>query len=405
MKILDIMPRIPFPPDDGGKIVLYNTYKYLSELGFDIDVFTFSNEDTDDSIIKKLQEYGNIRIIRKNTKNDFTNILKYTFKNKPIYSYKYINREVLNELDKMYLDKKYDIIHCEHSATALAGLYLKEKYPVILGHRMHNIEWKIWERFANEYPEYSLKKYFVKKQAELLRNFEIDFYSKADINYSITDTDRDNALEYSPDSNIITSSIGVDPERWKLDYYIKRDKYELIIATTYSWVHNINGLKWFIEKVLPLVQKSIPDVKLTMLGKNIPDYFKNHPNKAINPVGYVDSISYHLNKANLYIAPLFVGSGIRVKILEAMAMELPVIATKISAEGIKSENDKTENGLFVSDDANNQAEKIIELIQNNNLRNNYGKKAREYVFNNFDWKTNIQIMIDKYKELLNEKKD
>jgi glycosyltransferase involved in cell wall biosynthesis len=405
MKILDIMPRIPFPPDDGGRIVLYNTYKYLSELGCEIDIFTFSNDNINEDIINKLKEYGNIKIVRKNTKNDFANILKYTLKNKPIYVYKYINNYVLSELERMYQNRQYDIIHCEHSATALAGLFLKQKYDVLLGHRMHNIEWKIWERYANEYKPNSLKKYFVKKQSNLLKKFEIDFYSKANINFSITDTDRDYALSNNPSANIMTSSIGVDPERWKINNNIERNENELIIATTYGWIHNINGLKWFIEKVLPIIQKEIPNIKLTMLGKNIPDYFKNHPNKAVNPVGYVDSVSYHLNRANLYIAPLFVGSGIRVKILEAMAMELPVIATKISAEGIKEEESITDNGLFVSDDPTFQAHKIIELIKNKKNRNDYGRKAREYVLQNFDWKTNIQIMLNKYKELLYEKEN
>lgn len=238
----------------------------------------------------------------------------------------------------------------------------------------------------------------------LLKSFENLLYNKCDVNFSVTDTDKNYALKYSPKANIVTSSIGVDPERWIVKD-LKRNTNELIIATTYKWIHNINGLKWFIEKVLPEVQAIIPDVKLTLLGKNVPDYFKHRANKAINPIGYVDSVSEYLNKASVYIAPLFVGSGIRVKILEAMAMELPVVATRISAEGIKDEDQKIDNGLFVSDNPAVQAKTIINLLQNNKLRDSEGSKAKDFVYKNFDWKSNINIMINNYEKLLNDKKN
>lgn len=396
MKVLHIMPRFPYPPDDGGKIVLYNTIKYLSKFT-EIHLLTFSNFEIRD--FGDIEDYAKIYIINKNTKNSFSNILKYVLINKPIFVYKYYNRNILSFAKKLHKKNNFEFILCEHSSTGKIGLMLKKKFNIPLGHRLHNVEWKIWERFYQEFHKYSPKRYLLKQQTKLLKKFEIDLIKKSDINFTITETDKKYILKDTNDANVLTSSIGVDFDKWKVTDTTK-NRFELIIATTYNWIHNINGLKWFIKKVLPLIKKEIPEVKLTLLGKNLPVEFKNFKDSSINPEGYVDDIVSRLNKAVIYIAPLFVGSGIRVKILEAMAVELPVIATKISAEGIKESN---ENGLFVSDNHQKQSEIILDLLKNPDKRVKYGKAARNFVINNYNWKNNINIIYNSLKNIANAK--
>ena len=99
---------------------------------------------------------------------------------------------------------------------------------------------------------------------------------------------------------------------------------------------------------------------------------------------------------------MFVGAGIRIKILEAMAMEMPVVATSISALGINA--DET-NGLFIEDDPIKYADKILELMQNDEQRNKAGINAREFIKNSFDWNKNVKIIVDEYKKITENNKN
>jgi glycosyltransferase involved in cell wall biosynthesis len=253
----------------------------------------------------------------------------------------------------------------------------------------------IWERYAKSLCNFDPKKYYVASQAKKLKSREINFIKNADVSFPITENDKNTALEFAPNSNLVIATGGVNQAEF-LPKEVERKPLRLIIATTYSWVHNVNGLIWFMESVLPLVLKKFPEVEIELIGKNPPEIFKN--NRNIILTGYVDKVQSYLNSASIYIAPLFVGSGIRIKILEAMAMELPVIATSISAEGIFA---KESDGLLISNDPEITATNVIRLLDNPSLCRDLGKNARKFVLQNFTWDRSVKIMYDEYMKLLN----
>jgi glycosyltransferase involved in cell wall biosynthesis len=148
---------------------------------------------------------------------------------------------------------------------------------------------------------------------------------------------------------------------------------------------------------MPDIIKLFPTVKLNVIGKGTPE---NLLNKNINNsyfYGYVDDITPFMNKSLMFVAPLFVGSGIRIKILEALAMELPVIATSIAAEGIpKMKN----NGIIIADDKESFVRAISLLINNPEQATKIGKNGRMFVEQYFDWEKNISKMLENIKKSL-----
>src|SRR5690606_1383589 len=107
--------------------------------------------------------------------------------------------------------------------------------------------------------------------------------------------------------------------------------------------------------------------------------FDNYKDLGVEKLGFVEDIKPYLEKAQVYIAPLFVGSGIRIKILEAMAMKLPVVATDISAEGIRANNDY---GLYIANNEREFIDAIKKLFDDPEERANAGNKARQFIENN-----------------------
>ncbi len=396
MKILQLSQQFPFPETDGGRIGIASIYRELSKLGAEITFLCYKNSDIVNNDILEAKKYGNLVFINHSIQNSKFRILKSIFDSKALYIRKHFNDNIKLQVKKIISNIDFDIIHTDHSAMAEMALYIKELTGKPISLRLHNIEWKIWQRYADALSFYPAKKY-IERQAYLLRNFEESIFNKFEVLLPITNVDYEYLMQFETHNKIEIASAGVDLNKWSPETKV-RNKNEIIIATTYNWVHNVDGLIWFIEEVLPLVRDENPNAFLTLLGKDLPQKLKKYPDKGVNAVGFVDQIQPYLNNAGVYINPLFVGAGIRIKILEAMAMELPVVATSVAAEGIEANEN---NGLFRADNKVDFAKIILKLMQDNILWQSSSNNARELVRHKYQWSNVGNIIYNTYKSVIN----
>ncbi len=396
MKILQITPRFSFPEDDGGKISIANIFKQFSLQNAEATLFSLNCERIPDEAVSEAKRYGNVILFDHNTKNTPIKIAKSIFANTSIYIEKHINKKILDCIDKLINIHNYDVIHADHTCMGPIALHFQNKYNIPFGLRLHNVEYKIWQRYIDEIKN-PIKKLYIANQAKLLKNKEAELISQANVNFAITENDRQGALQIAPRANIITASAGVDLAVWQPSDFKQRNPNHLVLATTFNWVHNVNALRWFLENILPALFEKNPQTKMFIIGKNPPEWIENSHSIGAVPLGYLSDIKPVIQKCGIYVAPLFVGSGIRIKILEAMAMELPVVATSISAEGINA----TENeGLFIENSKDGYVDTILKLMNNNDLRINSGKSARNFIQQNFNWSTNVQKMLHAYSQII-----
>ncbi len=397
MNILHLMPQFPIPYNEGGKIVLFNTFRELAEQGNNVTMVCFSNAQIDKNYLLEANKYGEVIVINHSMKNNKFRIAKSVFTPKSIFFDKHYNKKIEKEVFKIVEKGNYDIVQCEHSPMGQLGLAIRNKYGIPFSIRLHNIEFEIWQRYAEYLPIKSVKKIYIADQARLIKQEETEIYDKADICITISKDDKQKAEILNPNGNYITSLPGVDLNYWNLETIVKKNPYEMIIATTYNWVHNADGLKWFLDEVLPIIRQSLPHSYISIIGKNPPEWLNKYKDKGVNLLGYLSDIRPNMNTSSLYISPLFVGSGIRIKILEAMAMGLPIVSTKVSAEGNFASEDE---GLQVSDEPKEFAQLCINRLNFAAKAKSDGEAGRKYIENNFNWKKNIKIIIDKYKEIL-----
>lgn len=393
-KILQISPQNVFPPTDGGKIGIFNIFKYLNKYT-QTDIAFYFDEINKKNYWDNWREIGNLYPINLNTKNTKYRIIKAFLTNQSLYLTKHFNFKVISQLEILIEKNKYDAIICDHTAMAETGLYLANKYNLPIYLRLHNIEYLIWERYAQSLSKYNPLKLFIAQQAKLLKAYEINVLDKFNYLFAINENEKQLIKNLSPKSKVEVINVGVDLDMWNYkstDFNFKIEN-TLAIATNYNWVHNVNGIEWFIQEVMPIVKQKYPDVILKLFGKGIPDKLRNLDDNVI-AVGFVEDIVSELKKCQIYIAPLFVGAGIRIKILEAMSLGLPTIATKISADGINSNDNTKDNGLFISDDAKEQAHKIIQLLDDRSLLEIESRRAAKFIKENYNWDNSILKMLE-----------
>ncbi len=401
LKILQLAPRFPFPMDDGGKIGIASIYSEYSRQNCEVTLFSFDDNKVSFSALDEAESYGKVILLPYSTKNTYKRIFMSLFSSEALFISKHYNKHLRNALIKQFSKGEFYVIHADHSSMMPLALELKKILKIPVGLRLHNIEWLIWQRYADVLPAMSPKKWYISRQAKLLRKAEATLFKDADVCFAITEQDKIRALEISPEANVVVASAGVDSAIWKPRTDIAKNPNELILATTYNWVHNVDAVRWFINSVLAKLRETNPDIILTLTGKNPPKWLNRYTNDGVNLLGYVPDVKPHLNQAAVYVAPLFVGGGIRIKILEAMAMSLPVVASSVSAEGI---NAGEKEGLFIADDARTFISHVQRLLGEEQLRRTAGEGARNFIINEFTWQKNVKIMIDCFSQLIRKVK-
>jgi glycosyltransferase involved in cell wall biosynthesis len=386
MRILQLCPQFPFPPTDGGKIGMLSITKSLVENGAHVHVLCLSKTIPSEKDTQGFKEYtgAEIACIQHNTTNTIFSIFLSLFNaTYPLYITKHRSAHFHHAIEDLLKKCTFDGIFCDHSCMIESALWAATKQkgiPVFA--RLHNIEYKIWERYAERLSKFNPIHWYIASQAKKLRLFEARHYDKVSLCYAITNHDAMIAKNMSPQASISTLTAGVHINELIPDNTIEKIPHRMIHASTFDWIHNREALYWFLKEVFPAIKSHISNAELVVLGKHIPEDILTMKNQDILAKGFVPSIVPEYSAASFFIAPLFVGSGIRIKILEAMSLGLPVIASSIAAEGILATQDQ---GLIICDNAEDFAKQSVFLLNNPHITIRLGLEARNYIVQNHSW--------------------
>ena len=165
-----------------------------------------------------------------------------------------------------------------------------------------------------------------------------------------------------------------------------------------NWIPNEEGIDWFLNKVWDLINMKMPDLKFYLAGREMPDWLINNKKTNVEVVGEVESAQDFINSKVIMIVPLFSGSGIRIKIIEGMALGKAIISTKLGAEGIHYEDNKN---ILIANTPEEFVDQIEKCIKSKKLCETIGFNARKLIEKKYDNKKIIQNLVDFYKEIRN----
>ncbi len=398
MKILQLVNRIPYPLNDGGSIAVHCNTEGFLQAGVELSMLAMNTTrhwvDINSlpplydqlKLFKSVRVDNRIRIIPA-----FLNLFKKSSYNID----RFISDTYKNALITLLQEEQFDIIQLE-------GLYLSPYLPLIrqyskaaIAMRQHNIEFRIWQRLAQQ-AQNPLKKAYLKLLAKRLRRFELERLKDYDI-----------ILPISAEDEQYLKKLGCRTAMYLHPFGINISDIPFVPAYTpplhlyhigaMDWLPNQESVNWLLDHVMPIIRKELPGIRLYLAGRNMSENLLklNQPNVII--AGAVpDALAFEKDKSILLV-PLLSGGGVRIKIFKGMAMGKTVVTTSIGLEGIDARDGKE---VFVADSAEQFAHHIIKLVHEPELIRQTGFAARKLIEKQYDQKKIIEDLIIRYGQLL-----
>ncbi|HPX34839.1 MAG TPA: glycosyltransferase family 4 protein [Bacteroidales bacterium] len=399
MKILILCNKSPYPPKEGGPIAMNAIIEGLIEAGHQVKVLAINTNKyfiKENDIPESYRQKTGIETVYIDLSIKPLDALLNLFSKDSYHVQRFISKEFEKKLISILQNDTFDIVQLEtlYISPFIETIRENSKAKIVL--RAHNIEHLIWERVA-EISSNPLKKLYLKHLAKKLKNYELEIISKYDGIATITSKDASSFKNTGCEVPIISIPFGIDLEKIKEKPGIKAEFPSLFHIGAMNWMPNIEGIKWFLDKVWPLIQPEFPNLKFYIAGRSMPSwlYQKQLPNVEI--VGEVpDAFDFMYSKA-IEIVPLFSGSGIRIKIIEGMAVAKAIISTTIGAEGINVTHEKN---ILLADDPIAFANAVKRCVNDEQFVLSLGTNARELIRNEHSNKQIIEKLTKFYHSLV-----
>jgi glycosyltransferase involved in cell wall biosynthesis len=321
------------------------------------------------------------------------NALLNLFTDKSYVIERFNSKAYSDKLTDILSKEEFDIIHIDGLPACLYIDTLRQYSKAKLVQRAHNVEYKIWERAA-EADASAPKKWYLGVQAKRLKAFEAEALAKVDTVLAISREDEGFIHELQPAAKTIIVPAGMDIDESKP--VLQPDDLSLFFIGALDWLPNLQGLEWFLKVVWPKVHEAFPEMKFHIAGKKMPAQFYNFESLNVVAHGEVPSSVEFINSHSVLLSPLVSGSGVRIKIIEAMAMGKVILATSVAAEGSGAEDGRD---ILIANDAEGYIRQIQRLKTETGLSARLSQNARAFALENFQNKTVIARLLDYYRLL------
>lgn len=379
LRILVLSPIEPFPPHGGWQTVIYNDITHLALLGHEIKVLATTYRKN--FLSTGLEGVAEVDYFNIHNSSRIIQVAKNLVYRTPFTVKRHMHPELIGVLKSIIADGLVDVVLIEDVVMAHYAQHIKRQNPGIgIYLRGHNINSIVCKRYyeSQSNPIFRLLGYIEYKK---WFNYERNVFGICDHVSQITPIDVLEAQKMNPAIKCELVYSGVDLNYFRLNE-CKREENLIIHVGSLTAYTKLPAMEWFIEQVLPIVKKIIPRIKLELAGA-VPDEFKNkYSSDSIHIYGKVDDARPYLQRGSVFIAPQFVGSGIRIKILNAMATGNAVVSSPVACEGLPVKNGEH---LIIAGDKQCFADSICTLLNDPVKRDEMGYRARKLVEDQFSW--------------------
>jgi len=408
MNILFLTQILPYPPDAGPKVKTWHVLQALVRQGHSIYFVSFVRPEEIEHVpaLEEICQEVHVVPIRRSRIADIGYMIRSYLTNRPFL----VERDDLpafqDVVNKLVRKQQIDFIHADQLTMvqfAIRGASIsQDKKPKVV-FDAHNAVWTVVKRMRENVPWYL--KPVLDIETNRVKRYEGELLKRVDHVLAVTDVDRaslEEALKFAKVarkeniSPITVIPISVNTQQLQP---IKREPDSMNIVTlgTLHYPPNADGIRWFVEEAFPLIRAKMPEVKLTIIGKNPPkDFLKlaNEPNSGVDVTGFVPELDPYFEESALTVIPVRAGGGMRVRILEAFAYAMPIVTTTVGLEGIQAQPGKD---VLVADDPGDFADAVIRLLTDKSLQEQLSANGRHLAEMKYDWQVTLKDLEKVYQ--------
>lgn len=351
-----------------------------------ITYLTLDDGTADPDALEKAEEYAHEvitvphRVAPKFGVRFYWELIANLFSPLPYFISKYRAQAMTRKISEVLKEDRHDILICDFLQSSI-NLPEEISIPSLLF--QHNVEAMIWKRHADVATN-PIKKAYLESQWKRAVDFERNTCRRFDSVIAVS----------AEDAAVFRSEYGLQcvfdvPTGVDTAFFARRNDDtasgpNLVFTGSMDWLPNHDAINWFINDILPTIRHEVPDVSLTVVGRDpfpeLRELARRYPN--ITVTGRVPDVRPLMKNAAVYVVPIRIGGGTRLKIYEAMAMGLPVVSTTIGAEGLALKNGEE---ILLHDDAENFANTVIELLRDKQKSIYLGENGSKRVRRDFSW--------------------
>lgn len=398
MNILFLTNRLPHPKVVGGHRLIYRRMKRLKDKGHKIGIIALTLKENKIFLSEIRDKFDEVEIIIFKEKKFFQRIYHYFNPSLPAIFWKNRSKTMMKKVGEIVLKSNYDIIVAEYGEMGqylYRNPYLSAVHKIVSCHRCLTDS---FEKYITTSKVSLILKLKCLIQYKRLKNYEFEMYNAMDHIITLTNKDRINILNHAPQLPVSVVPPGIDLEDLNNTKVSKKPDFPLLMMCGYfADKSNNDAAVWFIHMIWPIIYRKDNNIKCWFIGKGIGREMQNAAtNKpGITLISDIENLRPYRKSATVFINPMRLGSGLRIKILEAMGTGLPVVTTTLGAAGIPAQNGVN---CLISDTPKEFAESILWLIKDKNLSKKIGDNAKLMVEKRYE----IQFCINQLETIFND---
>ncbi len=398
LRLLQIAPRLPWPLDTGAKLRNFHLARVLSRQAT-VALLAFDGEQRSGDELNAV--YDSVSSVPREGHNSLAKMLRGAVGATPLPLLNYTASSMTRELQTLLATRDFDIVHFEsvHLMPYLPAVRAAKKRALAVLD-WHNIESELLAQYSDRESN-PLKRSYARRTANLMRKVEVRATREFNAHVVVSETDAQRLRRMDPDARIYVVENGVEVTHF--DQVVNQpgaSRNRIVFVASMDYHANIDAAVWFAREVWPSVHALEPDLVFTIVGRDPAATVRELASlPGVEVTGTVDDVRPFYREAIAAVAPLRVGGGSRLKILEAMAARVPVIATTLGAEGLDV---KPDENILIADSPETMRDAIVSLAQNAERQAQLIESGRGLVRDRYDWSQLGARLFESYQALLSE---
>lgn len=379
MTLLFLANRFPYPPFRGDKLKIFHLAKRLAAKGHTLHLLTFLEDEKDRQYISDLQEiFAEVHLVKLPKSKSLMRVARGVFSDVPFQVLYFRSPEMQYAVDDLLRKNRYDAVHVQHLRMA----------PYLAGHRevprlldlpdAFSLYWKRRLEISGN----PVKKRLAKMEFERVYQYEKEMIGAFDKVLTCSAEDQEYLEKEHGAANLALLPNGVDLDQFQTESHDYSGNQVLLFTGNMDYAPNVDAVVYFAKEIFPLVLQKQPQARFLIAGQRPVKAVQALAAPNIEVTGFVENLATMYSRAAILVAPLRFGAGTQNKVLEALAMGVPVVCSQVGFNGLGISDGQ---GAFMRTDAVSFAAQVSELLSSEKRREETGLVGKAHVRAQFGW--------------------